>query len=782
MILALRRLSQDRWFSTLAVLVLALGIGSVTAVFSVVNGVLLRPLPYRDPGRLYVVQERLPKVLAQYPAIPVNAHHFDDWRRNCASCERLALLAPMSGNLTGDGEPERIRGVQASASLFPLLGAGVRQGRTFGEDDDKPGANKVAVIADSLWRRRFGATPDVIGRKMLLDGVPREVVGVLPPGFLFPPRGPLSALIGFPDRAEVFIPAALDFSKVRPMGNFNFAALARLKPGASPERAEEEMTAAIAEYGRQAGTEVRALLTPFKEMVTGKSERGLWLLLATVGAVLLIVCVNLGNLMLVRAHGRSRESAIRRALGASGRQVFGGMLAESLVLAAAGGALGVLITYAGVRVLAVLAPVDLPRLNEIRVDAWVLAFAFAVSALSGVLFGILPALKVTRVDLQGALKTSSRTATEGGSGLRARGVLVGIEVALSAALLVVAGLLGSSFSRLMRAERGFEVENILTTRLSPPQERYGGDEKRALFYQRLLDKLGQAPGIRYASLSNSLPLKGETWVDMVRKQGATAPVWELPVANIRFVGAAYFDAMGIALRQGRAFTELDRSRKVSVISESAARRVWPGENPVGKRFSREDKPKQEDWFEVIGVVADVRTSGLDKAPVPIVYHPYWANPPSTASIVLRTTADPFEAAGVLRAAVIEIDRDLPLTDLETMRQVLAGSVGQRKFQTTLAAVFSLAALMLACLGIYGVVSYTVARPHAGDGNPHGAGCWPGRGFHAGAQAGDGSGAGGPDRWNRHRAGGRALAFRACSTAFHRATRSLSRSCPLCCCW
>jgi putative ABC transport system permease protein len=708
---ALRRLGRDKWFTAVSILVLALGIGAVTAVFSIVNGVLLQPLSYRDPQRLCVVHERASRVAAQYPQIPVSARHFYEWTRSCASCEQMALAQPASMNLTGDGEPERIGAVRATADLLPLLGAGFRLGRGFHAEEDQAGGPLVAVISHSLWQRRFTGSPDAIGRGLRLDDVTYRVIGVLSPDFRFPKRKQINALIGFPERAEVFIPAAIDYAKARPMGQFNYAALIRLKPGATPRRAAEEMTAPLAALGREFGVDESALVTPLAEMVTGNSGRALWMLLATVGAVLLIVCVNLGNLMLVRAHGRMRESAIRCALGARGRQVWGPILGESAILAAGGGALGVLAAWIGLDALIAAAPIDLPRLEEVRLDGMTLAFAIVTASTCALLFGLLPAIRLSRTDPQETLKTTSLNTTDGRSRLRARNVLVAIETALSAALLIVAGLFGASFSRLMRAERGFDVQNVLTADMALPQKRYPDAGQRARFQKAAIERLAQIPGVRSAGITNSLPLRGESWVDSVRPQGSVVSVWELPLANFRFVNPAYFDAIGTPLRAGRLFAENDRGRKVAVISEAAARRVWPGESAIGKRYGSggDLRPKSEDLVEIVGVVADVRTAGLEKAPVPVIYTPYWQDPVANGTLVIRTAMEPLETARALRAAIRELDAELPLARLSSMEQILAESVGQRQFQATLAGAFSLAALLLACLGIYGVVSYTVAR-------------------------------------------------------------------------
>lgn len=446
----------------------------------------------------------------------------------------------------------------------------------------------------------------------------------------------------------------------------------------------------------------------------GNSRTALWVLMAAVGAVLAIVCVNLGNLMLVRAGGRLRDAALRQALGASRAQLFRPMMTESLVLALAGGLLGVLLAYAGVQAIVSFAPADTPRLDEVQVDTATWLFAFLVTAGCGVLCGLWPAWRMSRSQPLDALKAGGRAATESGGRLRAREWLVGFEVALSTVLLVVAALLGVSFLRLTGVERGFAVDRILTANVNLPASRYPGDEAKKLFHQRMIEKLESLPGVKRAALVSALPLAGESWGDIVNKEGETGPLVQRPTANFRFVSSHYFEAMGIALRTGRAPTEADRSHKVAVISESVARKAWPNGDALGKRIKRTNDPAVASC-EVIGVVADVRTVSLEKQPPMMVYVPYWDGAYwqgavwGNASFVLRTSQDASGMANAFRSAVRSMDPELPLAGVRTMGELMGESVGRRRFQTSLAGIFAVSAVLLACLGIYGVISYSVTR-------------------------------------------------------------------------
>lgn len=708
---ALRVLAREKAFAAFAILTLALGIGAVTTIFSVVDGVLLKPLAYQEPGRLYAASESAPQFASAYPRLPVNAAHFRSWQDQCHSCESGALVNPASFNLTGAGEPQRIEGATCTWRLFQVLGVRAQLGRTFLESDDRPGANKYVVISNSLWRR-LGADAGLIGKPIRLDGEPHVVVGVLRDDFRFPSGEQIGPLNQFPKRAEIFKPMGFNWAKLGRAGSFNFASIIRLRPNANQAQAEGEMTAAVADAAREMKVDLHAHLVPLQEQVAGRSRTALTLLLAAVGAVLLIVCVNLGNLMLVRANERARDAAIRRALGAGAADLFRPALTESLLIALMGGALGVLLAYAGVRVLVNTAPVDIPRLEEVHVSVATLIFAFCVSAGCGIVCGVWPAIRAAGVEAGDALRSGSRSATESGARMRVREWLVGLEVALSTVLLVMATLLGVSFFRVTNVERGYAVDRILTADLNLPGSRYPKDEQRALFHQRALERLEALPGVRSAGLISSLPLKAQVWGDSINKEGDTRPRAERPLAHFRFVSERYFETMGVALVSGRFPAETDRSHKVAVISESAARKAWPGENPIGKLIQNDPKP---GWVEVIGVVADVRTESLEKQPPMMVYVPYWdgafwqGNVWGNATYVMRTAQDPGAMANALRSAIRELDAELPVANVLTMRDILSDSLNSRRFQTVLAAVFAGAAMMLACLGIYGVISYSVAR-------------------------------------------------------------------------
>lgn len=708
---ALRVFSREKTFAAFAILTLALGIGAVTTVFSVVEGVLLKPLTYKEPGRLFAAAESI-RQLTAIPRIPVNAAHFRSWQELCDSCEAGALLNPATFNLTGEGDPEQIEGATCTWEVFRVLGVEPQLGRTFVEADDQPGNNNFVVVSDSFWRRRLGAAPSVIGKPILIDGEPNIVIGVLPHDFRFPSGEQVGPLNRFPKRAEIFKPMGFNWAKLSRLGQFNFASVIRLRPGANPATAEAQMTAAVADAGHDMKIDLSAHLVPLQEQVTGGARAALTLLLAAVGVVLLIVCVNLGNLMLVRANERARDIAIRRALGAGAGNLFRPILGESLLIALSGGTLGVLLAYAGLRVLVNTAPIDIPRLDEVDVSLMTLLFAFGVSAGCGILCGVWPAIRATGVEPGDALRSGSRSYTEDRARLRSREWLVGLEVALSTVLLVVAALLGVSFFRVANVERGYRVDHVLTADLSIPSSRYQTDAQRALFHQRALEKLETLPGVRSAGLISSLPLKPQIWGDTVSKEGDTRPRAERPPAQYRFISEHYFETMGVALRQGRFPTTSDQSHKVVLISESAAREVWPGENPLGKRLRNDPRP---EWVEVIGVVADVRTESLEKQPEAMVYVPYWDGAYwqggvwGNATYVIRTSQDPSTMATALRSAMHELDPDLPLANVLTMREILSESIGSRRFQTLLAGTFAGAALLLACLGIYGVISYSVAR-------------------------------------------------------------------------
>ena len=702
-------MAREPGFAAVAILTLALGLGANTAIFSIVNTVILKPLAYRDPQELYVIREVIPKVSHLYPSIPVNAPHFLAWKKECSAFEDLAAVNPETYNLTGAGEPQRLFGARVTANLFSLLGVQPQLGRSFLPEEDQPGRDHVAILTDTLWRTQFHADPLLAGKTITLDGNAYLVIGILPAWFRFPKNEQLGALVKFGKTTDVFKPIAFSKGEMESFGNFNFVVLGRMRAGWTEQRASAELNVVQTRQASLAPvkTDLRALIAPLDETVTGQARRGLLVLQAAVGAVLLIVCVNLANLLLARTAGRSRETAIRTALGASRGRLLRQVLSETLLFSVLGGALGVALAVGGLQLMVRGAPVDLPRLDEVALDARVLWFALGISTLTGLLFGMLPAWKLARIDPHDALKAGSQRTTEGGRGLRLREGLIGLEVALSAVLLIVAGLLMSSFVRLTGVDKGFDTERVAGVDLALPMAKYMQREKRQRFFDDTLARVRELPGVVSAGLITSMPLNGENNVNMLTVEGDPKPIIERPIANYRFISPEYFHTIGIPLRRGRLLAESDRGRNVALLSERAARRLWPQANPIGKRIHMGDE--KQPVVEVIGVVADIRATTLQSDPVLMAYFPYWQRPPMSASVVVRTAGDPRALASGLRAKIWSVDPEVPVPELRTMERVLSDSVSQRRFQMTLVLAFAGAALLLASLGIYGVVSYSVAR-------------------------------------------------------------------------
>jgi putative ABC transport system permease protein len=707
---ALRSLARDRGFATIAVLMLGLGIGANTAIFSLINGILLQAVPFRDSGRMVVIEEGIPRLLQSFGPLPVNAHHFFEWRDKCKSLEKLAAIDSHRYTLSGTGETEQVSVASISASLFPLLGVQPSLGRNFLDEEDRPGYNREVILTDALWRSRFSADPTIIGRTILLDGAPNVVVGVMPRGFQFFANHQLSTIVALEPRTDLFRPIGLNLDGSW-MGEFNYMAIAKLKPGVSREQALAELNVVqngiVARLSAEQREELSTLLTPLKDKITGQTRTGLLVVLAAVGAVLLVVCVNLANLMLARAVARRRDAAIRTALGASSGALIREVLAESLTLSVAGGILGVAAAFGGVRLLLQAAPVDLPSLNAIRVDGPVLTFALALTIATGLCFGILPAIRLARAEPADALRSGGRSATEGVRGFRIRNLLVGCEVALSAMLLIAAGLLLHSFIRLMRIDRGFETERVIAADLMLPGAKYKEAAAREQFYDRLLPKLRTIPGVISTGLVSVLPLEGEGWTDVITVEGDHTPTMKRPFANFRFISPGYLSAIGIPLIAGRPLEDRDRHSMPAVISESVAKRIYPGLNPLGRKFRRGDE--KEAPFEVVGVVRDTFAANLQQPPARTVYVPYWFRSRMGFTAVARTAQDPALVGAAIRSIVRDVDGDASVAQLRTMSQVVAHSVAPRLFQLTLILIFGVSALILASFGIYGVVAYMVTQ-------------------------------------------------------------------------
>jgi predicted permease len=706
---ALRLLTRSPGFSVIAIATLSLGIGANTAIFSIVDHVLLRPLPYRDSDRLYAVHEVVPKFAHVAPLVPVNAMHFREWRRNVRSFDRMALIGGVALNMTGTGEPERLAGARVSPALFTMLGVRPQLGRSFAEAEDHPGRDAVVVIDDELWRVRFGADPRVLGRKLVLDGRPYEVIGVLPRDFRFPKLASLYAMTIAEARPQIWKPFAVKDDELESMGDFNYACIVSLKPGVSPAHAAAELGAAQKIISDTVGEHIELLasLVPLQDQITGRSRTGLHLLLGAVGVVLLIGCVNIANLLLAQTTGRRREMAIRSALGASGARLVRQMLVESLVLSAIGGAGGVVVSYTAVEAVRLWAPVDLPRLDEVGVDARVLLFGTVLSVAAGLLCGLLPALRFARADPQDAMKAGARGTTASPSHARVRTLLVAGEIALSTVCLSAAGLLLHSYVKLLAVDAGFDAQHVVTVEINLPPSRYPDLPQRSVLLRSALDAVRVVRGVMSVAVSNQLPLGGEGGNNLVAPEGFTGSFTDRPLADIRQVNPEYFRTLGIPLRSGRVFAEADRAYRVALVSALAAERLWPGHDPVGKRMQMggDDTP----LLQVVGVVGDVRGISLDKAPTMTVYVPYWQRFQSQALLAVRTTLDPGVVGPDLRSALRRVDPELPVPQFRTMDDIVSVSVAERRFQTRLVMLFGLVAALLASLGIYGVMSHSVAQ-------------------------------------------------------------------------
>jgi len=706
----LRTMRRNPGFTAVAILTLALGIGANTAIFSVVNSALLRPLTYPDPQQLYLVREIIPQLAKFYPQLHANIPDFRIWQQQIHCFADVAIADSTSADLTSAGEPEVIYGVRASANIFTVLGARPALGRAFLPEEDEPGRGHVVILTDGFWRRRFHADPAALGKVLTLDGVPNEIVGILPASFRFPPAlGGVSSS----HSQDFFQP----LNGPRPyeeglLEEFDFAAVARLKPGVTPEQALAELNVVQSQIAKQAneGLDLQAALLPLEPEVIGPGRRGLIFLLGAVGAVLLIVCANLASLLLARVPGRMREAGVRIALGASRARILRQVLTETLLMSAGGGVLGIWIASLAVKWLVRMAPANIPRLDEVQIDARVLVFAVAISMATGALFGILPAWRITRAQPIEVLKSAAAATSESRRTRRLREGLVGLEVGLTTALLILAGLLTASLTHLLHVNAGFTAENVLVAGVDLPPQSYHEPSIRLGFYDRVVAGLQALPGARSAGWVSIPPLSGEGSVTGINIPGALKAQAETPIANYRPVSPDYFSAMGIPLLQGRVFSAADSGRKVVVVSQSVADRFWPGKNPIGQICIT-------GWAgefpsEVIGVVGDIRTVQLDETPLMIVYVPYWFNSvsvPSSATFILRTSAEPSGSAAAVRELIHKVDPEVPITRLRPMSQVVSQSVNARRFQMSLAMLFALSSLLLASLGIFGVVGYSVEQ-------------------------------------------------------------------------
>jgi predicted permease len=689
---AVRGLRASPGFTAVALLTLAMGIGASTTIFSVANAVLLRPFPYHEP-------ERIVRLYATNPAtetFSVSEPDYLDWRQRVRGMSQLAAFTGRSVSLLGDGDPEQLDGLMATPSLFPLLGVRPLLGRVFGDEEARPGAPaRVVVLSNALWQTRFGGDPRVVGRTVNLSGTSYEIVGVLP------------ADLVFPGNPALWEPLAPSLSAQR--GDRRLGVIGRLAPNVTLARALDEMRSVARELAGQypeTNGEWGANVTSLEEWIIGRALRTrVQVLLGAVGLLLLMGCVNVANLLLARATARQREMSVRAALGAGRGRIVRQLLTESVVLSAVGAAIGVALTAVAVPVLRDVGATAIPRLDELSVDWRVVSFGIAASLLTGILFGIAPALQASRGDLNDLLRSGGRVAAAG----RLRSVLIVTSVAMALMLLVGAGLVGRSFERLMRVDYGFRADGVLTASLTLPNGRYPERAQRAAFYSEAARRLAATPGVRAVGFTNIAPFSGGSTAipfSVVGRQRATAD--EFLSANWRSVTPGYFAAIGVPLRKGRLIADTDgeQAPRVVVITETMARRIWPGVDPLGQQVAVGGSP---DGWTVVGVVGDIRDQLLQQEPQPMLYLSFQQVPWSSMWLLVRATGDPMALAPVVRREIRAVDPLLPVANVQPLERLVSQIAAQPRFTALIFGLFASAALVLAVVGVYGLVAYGVTQ-------------------------------------------------------------------------